>query len=433
MVLKIAGLIINFKYEKILKADENDFNIFSILRNNTDEVNLHSRFLYEILNPAGVHHKGDLFLTLFLQTVDISDFVMDGVSVKREYKKIDICITNKNRQAIIIENKIYAEDQDKQIERYYEILKQEGFDDIKIVYLTLYGDEPNSQSMGTLENNKDKLIFTLSYHTNIDNWLEKCIKEAATFPILRETFVQYRTLIQKLTGQYHIKGYIMEIKDLLMDEKNIRLATDINQALIEAQIEIQYRFLEELSVCLEKRHGYHIQDEDKFSRTDVESYYKSSRNNKHYGLTPKFWSIQNDERLLFRIEIDWNIYYGFRVKRDDSYYNIQKEEKYDYLFKKLNKIHGNFIRDERWLGWRLPTYQFNFKNINDINVFELADAAKRKKYAEDLADEIHGIIESFKDCTRLKCEPLLQCEEQGSNIIWRMLKNATTYCYRRKN
>lgn len=39
---------------------------------------------------------------------------------------------------------------------------------------------------------------------------------------------------------------------------------------------------------------------------------------------------------------------------------------------------------------------YNFRNFNDDNVFSLADASKRKKYVNELADEIHGIIESFK-------------------------------------
>ncbi len=385
--------LIHFKYEKILKSDENDFNIFSILRNDSDEVNLHSRFIYEILNPAGVHHKEGIFLELFLETVGISDFAMEDVIVKREYKKIDICITNKNRQAIIIENKIYAEDQDKQIQRYYETMQQEGFEDIKIIYLTLHGDEPSSQSMGTLENNKDELISTMSYRNDVDNWLNKCIKDAATFPTLRETFVQYRTLIQKLTGQYHIKGYIMEIKDLLMDEKNIRLATDISQALTEVQIEIQYQFWKELESCLENK-NYHIQNESKVSRKHVESYYTKSKMNKGYGININLSDIYNNEKLLFQILVHNNVYYGFFVEKNGKSYNI--DSKYGNLFNIINEIYSNFQISEGSFCWRYPTRKFEFNNVNDENVFALADDSTREKYVMALADEIDNIIISFK-------------------------------------
>ena len=67
-------------------------------------------------------------------------------------------ITN-DTQAIIIENKIFAGDQSKQLERYFEIIKQEGFEDIRIIYLSLYGEEPSEQSIGLLKNEKDDLIY----------------------------------------------------------------------------------------------------------------------------------------------------------------------------------------------------------------------------------------------------------------------------------
>ncbi|MGE0084042.1 MAG: PD-(D/E)XK nuclease family protein [Desulfococcaceae bacterium] len=390
--------LINFKYEKILKANEYDFNIFSILRNDTDEVNLHSRFLYEILNPAGVHHKENLFLTLFLETVGISDFAMEDISAKREYKKIDLCITNSRKQAIIIENKIYAEDQDKQIQTYFGKMKDEGFDDIKVIYLTLYGDMPSSQSLGSLEGNEKLILKTPSYRDDIDNWLEKCIKEAATFPILRETFVQYRTLIQKLTGKYHSKEYIMEIKILLLskneEEKYIRLATDISLALTEAQIEIQYQFWKELASCLENI-GYHIQNEDKFSRADVESYYNQSKNNKDYGIDINVCDIDN-EKLLLRILIYNNIYYGLFFKKGSTYAS-HKESKYNDLSNLLKEIDDSFKRENWCLGWKYPVRRFNFKDSKDENVFALADVAKREKYVKELADEIDGIIKSFKE------------------------------------
>jgi len=210
--------LINFKYVEILNAQQYDFNIFSILRNDRDEVNLHSKFLYEILNPKGCHQKGDIFLRLFLSIVDLPEFTMtESIAIKREYQGIDILIKNRD-QAIIIENKIDAEDQDRQLERYYNIIEREGFNYVKIIYLSLYGDEPSGKSIGKLKEREDDLIKLLSYKEDIDAWLDECSKEATSFPILRETLFQYQILIQKLTGKYHSKGYMMEIKELLIDE-----------------------------------------------------------------------------------------------------------------------------------------------------------------------------------------------------------------------
>lgn len=53
--------LINKKY-KLLNSNQENFNIFSILRNEYDEVNLHSRFLVELLK---IKIMGRKFLNYF--------------------------------------------------------------------------------------------------------------------------------------------------------------------------------------------------------------------------------------------------------------------------------------------------------------------------------------------------------------------------------
>ncbi len=55
--------LIEFKYRKLKEMESNSsrFNIFSILRDSSDEVNLHSKFIYELLNPLGSHGMRDSF------------------------------------------------------------------------------------------------------------------------------------------------------------------------------------------------------------------------------------------------------------------------------------------------------------------------------------------------------------------------------------
>ncbi len=392
ILLEKVGLI-NFKYEKILRDNEYDFNIFSILRNEKDEVNLHSMFLYELLNPEGLHHKGSCFLDLFLNSAGISDFdILDEpVTVKREYQNIDIYITN-SKQAIIIENKIEAEDRERQIERYYQFVKKEGFENISICYITLYGNEPSEQSLGSLQNTDD-FIKLLSYRDDIDSWLEKCIKETAAYPVLRETLVQYQRLIQKLTGKYHSKGYIMEIKDMLFGEKNFRLATDICQALTDSKIEIQHSFWQNLSSDLKKL-GYTIPTDGICTKNDVEAYYYKSKNNKYYGIDFDLTNLNKGEKLKFCIQIDWNIYYGFYVRNDRGELN-PLDSKYDDLAGIISETDGNFVRNKWWLGWKYPNRKYDFRSFNDENTFALADDMKRKEYINELAVEIHNIIKSF--------------------------------------
>ena len=205
--------IINLRYEK-LKA-EHDFNIFSILRNGTDEVHVHSNFIQELLNPLGSHRKEKGFLEKFLEAAGIEGFDTAEAQVYKEQSKIDILIHNRD-QAVIIENKIWARDQDKQLERYYERIRKEGFSDIWIIYLTLYGDEPSKNSIGDLPKEiLENRLLTLSYSSQISTWIDKCIAICARQPILRETLVQYKNLIEGLTGRSMSDDQRKEVIDLL--------------------------------------------------------------------------------------------------------------------------------------------------------------------------------------------------------------------------
>ena len=76
--------IIKWKYEKVLQQAQQDFNIFSILRNEPDEVNLHSQFLAELLNPKGSHNQGTILLEAFLKQVDLPNFKPKKVYVNKE-------------------------------------------------------------------------------------------------------------------------------------------------------------------------------------------------------------------------------------------------------------------------------------------------------------------------------------------------------------
>src|SRR5258708_4440017 len=138
---------IDLKYQE--SRQKNKFNIFNLIAKKFDEVNLHSRFIYELLNPKGSHGYKTCFLEKLLFHLQISDFQMEGVQVYREYRNIDLLIKN-NKQAIVIENKLWAVDQQEQLQRYYELLKQEGYQDIRIFYLSIDGKEPSDHSIGTL-------------------------------------------------------------------------------------------------------------------------------------------------------------------------------------------------------------------------------------------------------------------------------------------
>lgn len=61
--------IVRKKYEEREKNEDN-FNMFTILRKESDEVYLHSRFLSALLDPNGPHRLGTIFLNSFLDRIE---------------------------------------------------------------------------------------------------------------------------------------------------------------------------------------------------------------------------------------------------------------------------------------------------------------------------------------------------------------------------
>ena len=134
------------------------FNVFNTIGLRTEEVRLHSAFIAELLNPQGAHGLSKLFLQAFLKQMELPcDYVTDakgiikeryiGRKTKTEGGIIDVIIEDGNH-AIIIENKIYAEDQENQLLRYNNYGRKQFPNGFKLVYLSLEGVEPDEKSLG---------------------------------------------------------------------------------------------------------------------------------------------------------------------------------------------------------------------------------------------------------------------------------------------
>jgi hypothetical protein len=366
--------LFELKYQKIEEASINSFNIFEILRKPNEEVNLHSRFIYELLNPNGSHKQGNIFLELFLKEVHLELSTLD-VAVFREKFNIDILLESKPK-AIIIENKIDTQDHSNQISKYLNIIKQRGYQDrnISIIYLTLFEEELNEASM------RDRVI-NITYSENIRNWIDSCIKEVALIPTLRETLVQYLNLINRLTHQSHYKGFILEVKDFLLKENNLKTILNIEASIIEAKIELQLIFWRELIANLKPHYKFEFTNynNDKTIEKSVNKYYKKQKNRKEYG-----YEYKVDENLYFYIELQDNIYYGFY---------FQEEEELASQHEKLNKIKIDW-EDEDY--WKYTDKRLNFETFNNQNVLDLLDSSIREKDIKKISNEIIDLIKQYQ-------------------------------------
>lgn len=190
------------------------FNVFNVLGVSTDEVRTHSAFIAELLNPQGSHGCGDEFLKAFIKVIpSLNGFDIETIKAKTQVEisigqidkdyaeggRLDI-IVHTDTHAIIIENKIYAGDQYNQLLRYYKYAESRYKNNNRILYLTLDGGSPSELSTGKqMEEGKD--FYSISYDSDIANWLQHCITIAVNKPLVRETLFQYLNLIKQLTNQ----------------------------------------------------------------------------------------------------------------------------------------------------------------------------------------------------------------------------------------
>lgn len=244
--------IIQKKYDDIAEITGEKFNVFSVLNLTSNEVRTHSAFIGELLNTRGSHGLKDIPLKLFIKVLE-DKFILNEIEeleilidldrfkfntetaitvVEKNIKKlneekteggrIDIIIEDRDKlNALIIENKIYAGEQQNQLVRYYNYCKGNFLKEAPILYLTLDGSSPTS-GVGLVEKQH---YFNISYKEDIVNWLELCIKEASDKPMLREVIKQYIYLIKKLTNQTINKKMSEEIQNVIL--KNFSSAEHI--------------------------------------------------------------------------------------------------------------------------------------------------------------------------------------------------------------
>jgi len=332
-------------YKKMSRLLGENFNIFETLKLHKKEVRLHSSILAEFLNPSGTHGQEDKFLRLFLEQESIQNFDSKSAIVevekfagflnddKTEGGRIDIVITDADNKRIIIENKIYAEDQKNQLLRYH------NFDPTaRLYYLNLFGEDPTDRSLNS-ENYK-----IISYKHDIILWLESCRKEAVALPIIRETIAQYINLLKRLTNQTSITTMKDDIKELIIKNPEYKEA-----------IELSYNTLQTL-----------IEESETSFKTRFKKLF-DSKDNKH--------QLKED----YHIEVSWGededgFYIGYSLYKGDT--NVSNSELGQRLRYKniMKESEIKFYSNEHHIGWFNPKgFKFGeeYKNLDIKKILEL--------------------------------------------------------------
>jgi len=387
---------ISNKYQHLAEVSGDNFNVFSVINVTTDEVRLHSRFIAELLNPKGSHGQGAVFLQIFidkfsikLDTASVRVRVEEHIGTKTETNGgyLDIYVFDNRGANFIIENKIYAPDQDNQLLRYYNFKKD------NILYLTLFGDAPSKNSYGSLKIDVDfKLI---SYHDDIKDWLAECRKEAVELPLLREGISHYINLIETITGQSSNDIMNDEIRDYISSTSdNLKQAALIEENMMAAKVKIQWSFW----VSLEKKiiqYGLILVEKDSLTWQNVNGYYTKSRNrDTNYGFWIKVYE-KDSITIHFGIEVENQIFCGFTLERNGkgSISKLPENTNFKNLVLDLN---DNYINNEHWLGWRFLNQKLDFRAFNSEAIFALADRNNLEKTTDEIVKDI------LKDINELK-------------------------------
>jgi len=382
----------------------NDFNLLLTVLKYDDEVRLHSRMIGELLSPVGKHYQHTLFLESFLHAIGLENWGLnyDQTAVYTEYKDIDIYITDGSKH-LIIENKIWAEDQPCQVMKYINIIVEENKenivlepieeeeciklgDEIYVLYMTPRAKKMPSEhkvdeegyiyfsgTMNTQEELKkcSKRSSTKSYVPNglknykakykkvsykkVLKWLETSQFEVKNITNLNESLQQYIDTVKKVTKTY--KGNVMDFASYVK-KNNLDLETifQVKQEIENFQSELLYNFflnavegLPNVNNEIKKSHKSLV-----FTKKSCEAWFQNKKE-KDFGT---FYKL-DDTKLLFVGLGTSYIHYG--IVRHENYKLIdakKSDESYGLTYRKWNKI--------KWFSYGC----FLIENLNILSDYE---------------------------------------------------------------
>ena len=384
--------VLNNKLEIKKLRGNNDYNLFLALLDINDEVRLHSRFIYSLLDPDSSHYQKELFLELFIKACELENFGLDPQNAKvyKEYENIDIYITD-GAKHIILENKINAGDQEAQIKRYIKTVQKEndGEADIYVLFLSPQGREPSDYSLDGLKIKDSKIIDensnevakfkAISYDKEIMAWLDSCLDEAGNLANLAAVISQYKNVIEKIYGTY--KGVEMdteEISKIILE--NYDLVDEIRNKYFDmANANRLNEFISNVKTELEKR----LPQEWRVETREADA------SRRHFAPLYVYKHSWDDGFLLtFALEFDSKnfLYPYIGLTYDED--RIKKEH--------IENIQAGFTFSEWKVGTRFARWKWLKKDqflreiiINKYSETELVDELiKMKDELEPLADEI---------------------------------------------
>lgn len=344
-LLEEVKLIIATNYGERFKQGK-EFNVFLVEGISSNEVRV-CRFIRELIDPKGSHGQGDIFLRRFMidvLKVNESDFCSEDYlktnvvceKLISESRRIDLVIRISDK-IYPIEVKVYAKDQDRQCEDYYNYAVKID-KKCKLYYLTLDGHEPSKESKGILTKEQYE---KLSFRKEILCWLDNCIlmEEIEQIYSVREILIQFRDVIRRLTGANKEK-YEMEIKNIIFDSQtNMEAAMQIAKVLPDVKTDMMLKVFSSINKYICDNYDSIIDKEKSYESyvNEVKEYYRKEK--KTWPSINYIISVDDENingKLALRFEIDERLYFGICPWTGTSNNGIDKTTTAkDYVDEKL--------------------------------------------------------------------------------------------------
>ena len=377
------------------------FNVFSLLGCERQEVTVHSRMLYELLNPNGSHGCGDLFLRAFFDSVLQKPYPKSGATIRREASigretgvsgRIDLLIEGKSI-CYPIEVKVNAPDQPAQIARYDSFAKKQAKES-QVFYLTLDGYEPSEDSTG----GDNELAQCISFCEDIYEWLLHCAEIAWQTPMVAGTIRQYANLIETLNPTVKEDAFMEAIRKTIgMSRMNYQAATAIEEVMTSVRSTMLQQVFSEIDefLCarLEKVDSTYEEDSQTYYQPRKSSYPEATYRIKRFG----------EVSICLTVELWDRLYYGVTITNADdewlSEFDLSWATAFDnHAWAELMKKRVSVTDGTCYVWWRyLPPTEnpINFTNYTG-RYADLYDPEEHKAIMESIFAEFDANLDSIK-------------------------------------
>lgn len=365
----------------------NVFNSINLLNHENYNSNLFTNFL-EIKFKYNGNEIG--FAKLFLKYLneefgwefDLENIKIEDIEIKRELpteerKRIDIFIGYKEKFAVIIENKIWADDGYKQLENYYNYVKSQKYDKIYMIYLTPYEREPSEESLSKelYKEKGSKLYgkFANIRHAEIGYWLEGILKRQEfyflnneeennkyNYKLLKSALIQIIDNEKSISGENE-EGDLTETEIKKVLKENLFKELEAKGELTESELDKYFEMFDKAkSLLVKEKITIIIKKYLKFTK-EINKYIKA----KGYK-EGKDYTLLTDEEIINKTKAGADAHHIDFIK-DNIKLSLENNSNIEYYYgisyngkdkKTINKIKNIIQTIKKYMNIDKFTYEY---------------------------------------------------------------------------